>query len=100
MQELAAEPAGRPKRARRAQTAPAELAAEEIGVGIAAEDVAVPVDGEAPKKKRRGKGPDPNAYGEALSVSPPMMRGLRQAQPLERQRAAVRVMSGAPCRLL
>jgi hypothetical protein len=64
MQEQDAEPAAKPKRIRRAKTAPAELATAE---GAAAEDAG---EGEeAPKKKRRGKGPDPNAFGE----DPPVM---------------------------
>ena len=61
MQEQEAEPAAKPKRMRRAKTAPAELAVAE---GMAADNAEEAE--EAPKKKRRGKGPDPNAFGENL----------------------------------
>ena len=50
----------KPKRQRRAKSAPSELPAEEDADGPKAEGE------EAPKKKRRAKGPDPNAFGALL----------------------------------
>ena len=47
----------KPKRQRRAKSAPSELPAVEDADGVKAEGE------EAPKKKRRAKGPDPDAFG-------------------------------------
>ena len=50
----------KPKRQRRAKSAPSELPAVEDADGPKAEGE------EAPKKKRRAKGPDPDAFGALL----------------------------------
>ena len=50
----------KPKRQRRAKSAPSELPAVEEADGPKAEGE------EAPKKKRRAKGPDPDAFGALL----------------------------------
>ena len=54
----------KPKRQRRAKSAPSELPVVEGTEGPAADPEAAGL--ETPKKKRRAKGPDPDAFGAPL----------------------------------